>query len=124
MPPRSGSASRSTTPSSWGLPAIEERVTALAEQLRELLAGVPGVRVHDQGRRRCGIVTFTMDGVPAQTVHEALARQGINVSVSLVDYARLDLSARDLPDLVRASVHYYNTEEELDRLVSALPNRP
>ena len=65
-----------------------------------------------------------MDGVPAQTVHEALARQGINVSVSLVDYARLDLSARGLPDLVRASVHYYNTEEELDRLVSALPNRP
>lgn len=105
----------------WGLPAIELRVTELAEQLRERLVGVPGVRVHDQGRRRCGIVTFTVDGVPAQTVQEALARHGVNVSVSLVDYARLDLSARGLPDLVRASVHYYNTGEELDALISALP---
>jgi selenocysteine lyase/cysteine desulfurase len=37
-----------------------------------------------------------------------------------VDYARLDLPARGLPDLVRASVHYYNTDDELDLLVAAL----
>jgi cysteine desulfurase / selenocysteine lyase len=45
----------------------------------------------------------------------------VNVSVSLVDYARLDLVTRNLPDIVRASVHYYNTEAELDRLVDSLP---
>ena len=45
------------------------------------------------------------------------------MSVSLVDYARLDLPDRGLPDLVRASVHYYNTDDELDRLISALPAR-
>jgi len=106
----------------WGVPAIETRVTALAEQLRARLASLDGVQVHDQGQRRCGLVTFTLDGVPAQTVHEALARHRVNVSVSLVDYARLDLPARGLPDLVRASVHYYNTDEELDRLVGALPS--
>ena len=46
------------------------------------------------------------------------------MSVSLVEYARLDLSHRGLPDLVRASVHYYNTEEELARLIEALPSAP
>jgi cysteine desulfurase/selenocysteine lyase len=105
---------------SWGLEAIEERVTGLAERLRERLTHVEGVRVHDQGRRRCGIVTFTIDGVPAQKVQQQLSAHGVNVSVSLVDYARLDLPNRDLPDLVRASVHYYNTDDELDKLTNVL----
>jgi cysteine desulfurase/selenocysteine lyase len=106
---------------SWDLEAIEARITALAEDLRERLTGVAGVRVHDQGMRRCGIVSFTVDGVPAQQVQQRLHDDGVNVSVSLVDYARLDLPSRDLPDLVRASVHYYNSDDELDQLISALP---
>jgi cysteine desulfurase / selenocysteine lyase len=106
---------------SWGLDAIEARVTGLADRLRERLTAIEGVEVHDQGQRRCGIVTFTVDGVPAQGVQQRLTENDVNVSVSLVDYARLDLSSRGLPDVVRASVHYYNTENELDQLIDALP---
>jgi cysteine desulfurase / selenocysteine lyase len=105
----------------WGLDAIEARVTALADGLRELLSELPGVRVHDQGSRRCGIVTFGIDGVSAQDIQHRLHTHGVNVSVSLVDYARFDLPHRGLGDVVRASVHYYNTEHELDRLLNALP---
>ena len=105
----------------WGLEAIEARVTTLADALRDRLTAQPGVRVHDQGDRRCGIVTFTVEGVQAQHVQQQASANGVNVSVSLVDHARLDLPARGLPDLVRASVHYYNTEDELDRLIAALP---
>jgi cysteine desulfurase / selenocysteine lyase len=106
---------------SWGLDAIEARVTSLASRLRERLQATDGVHVHDQGQRRCGIVTFTVEGVPAQQVQRRLSEQGVNTSVSLVDYARLDLPRRNLPDLVRASVHYYNTDDELNLLVEALP---
>jgi len=106
---------------SWGLDAIETRVTALAESLRERLAALDGVHVHDQGQRRCAIVTFTVDGVPAQAVQRRLAASGVNTSVSVASSARLDLPRRGLSELVRASVHYYNTDEELDRLVDALP---
>ncbi|MFB4279695.1 aminotransferase class V-fold PLP-dependent enzyme [Nonomuraea sp. MTCD27] len=105
---------------SWGTAAIEERVGLLGRRLRELLSQVPGVRVHDQGTRRCGIVTFTVDGVPAAEVHDRLAKADINTSVSLPEYARYDLAARGLPALVRASVHYYNTDAELERLAEAV----
>ena len=53
--------------------------------------------VHDRGERRCGIVTFTVDGLPAQQGQQRLADSRVNVSVSLVDYARLDLPDRNLP---------------------------
>jgi cysteine desulfurase/selenocysteine lyase len=105
---------------SWGLDAIETRVTSLASSLRQRLEAIGGVQVHDQGQRRCGIVTFTVDGSSSQDVQRHLAARGINTSVSLADNARLDLPPRGLPDLVRASAHYYNTFDELDRLCAAL----
>jgi cysteine desulfurase / selenocysteine lyase len=108
---------------SWGLDAVENRVRALAEALRERLRALDGVRVHDQGQRLCGIVTFTLDGVSAQHVQRRLAASGVNTSVSSANSALLDLPRRGLTDVVRASVHYYNTEDELDRLVQALPAR-
>jgi cysteine desulfurase / selenocysteine lyase len=106
---------------SWGLEPIAARVSALAESLRERLRDTRGVTVRDQGLRRCGIVTFTVDGIPAREVQRQLAARGVNTSVSLAEYARFDLPERGLPDLVRASVHYYNIEAELDRLINALP---
>ena len=99
-----------------GLPDIEARVGQLAASLRVELAALPGVTVHDRGSRRCGIVTFTVDGTGAATIARQLSAAGINVSVSRAASAQFDLPPRGLGELVRASVHYYNTEEELDRL--------
>ncbi|MFI7040948.1 aminotransferase class V-fold PLP-dependent enzyme [Microbispora rosea] len=107
---------------SLGLDAIEERVTGLAETLRGRLAAIPGVTVHDRGGRRCGIVTFTVDGHDSGDVAARLSAAKVNVSVSAASSARWDFEARALPPLVRSSVHYYNTEEELDRLCEALPS--
>lgn len=106
---------------SWGVDAIETRVVGLAEHLRDELRQAPGVHVHDLGVRRCGIVTFTVAGVPAAQVQQHLAERRINVSVTRAGNAQWDLRQRALPDLVRASVHYYNTEEEVGRLIESLP---
>jgi cysteine desulfurase / selenocysteine lyase len=105
-----------------GLDAIEQRVTELADSLRGRLGDLPGVLVHDQGQRRCGIVTFTIDGHDPHRIADQLHAQRINVSVSIADYARWDLEPRGLDAVVRASVHYYNTHDELDQLCNALPS--
>jgi cysteine desulfurase / selenocysteine lyase len=103
-----------------GIDAIWDRVHALGERLRELLAEVDGVTVHDPGALRCGIVTFSVAGTPAEQVKEALARERINVTVSATQSAVIDALERGLPDLVRASVHYFNTDEELERAVDCV----
>jgi selenocysteine lyase/cysteine desulfurase len=104
----------------WGLPAIRDRIYELANDLRGRLADLPGVRVHDIGAEKCGIVTFTVAGMPPQQVKEMLARQAVNVSVTRAPSTRLDMEERGLDELVRASVHYYNTADELLAFQDAL----
>jgi len=104
----------------WGLEAIEARVGSLAERLRTGLAATPAVTVHDPGPRRCGIVTFSVSGLVPGAVEAALRSRRINVSVSDVAYHRLGLESRGLGSVVRASVHYYNTEDEVETLVEAV----
>ncbi len=104
----------------WGLEAVWERNQSLAETLRTRLRTLPGVTVHDLGRVRCGIVTFSTESREAAAVKETLREQGINVSVASPSWALLDSTARRLPDMVRASVHYYNTEDEIKRFCTSL----
>jgi len=108
----------------WGVDAIWERVAALGEGLRARLGDVEGVTLRDLGAVRCGIVTFTVDGVGADELKDRLARERINVTVSPRSATLLDSEERGLPDLIRASVHYYNTDEELDRLVRVTASQP
>jgi cysteine desulfurase/selenocysteine lyase len=103
-----------------GLGAIETRVKGLAAHLRSALADVKGIVVEDIGREKCGITSFIVEGHQAGAVKQALARQKINVSVSSASSTLLDMNARGLSQVVRASVHYYNTEDEIARFAEAV----
>src|SRR2546421_383315 len=84
------------------------------------LDALPGVTVRDLGAERCGIVTFTVDGREPEAIQRALARHDINVTTSSPAGTRLDMEARGLAGVVRASVHYYNSEEEIARFCETL----
>ena len=103
-----------------GAEAIAARIESLATSLRAQLVEIPGLTLHDEGVEQCGIVTFTIAGVDEYELAARLRTEGINISVSTIDFARYDFEARDLTAVNRASVHYYNTEEELARFVDAL----
>lgn len=104
----------------WGLDAIYARVQDLADALRAGLREIPGVTVTDIGVEQCGIVTFVADGCPADELQRVLAQQAINVTTSSTSSTRFDMEARGLSLIVRASVHYYNDEAEVERFCAAV----
>jgi selenocysteine lyase/cysteine desulfurase len=99
----------------WEVDTTWRRIKTLAYKLRTQLSPLPGVIVRDRGVTQCGIVTFSVeDKNPDEIVH-TLSKQNINVSVTRRSSTLLDMDARGLESLVRASVHYYNSEEEVER---------
>ncbi|GAB3835172.1 aminotransferase class V-fold PLP-dependent enzyme [Dactylosporangium cerinum] len=103
-----------------GIDAVARRSPALAGTLRQELAGIPGIRVLDRGRQLGAIVTFTVDGWQPQPFKAALDAQGINSALSLREFAQFDFTDKAVDWCLRLSPHYYNTEEELGRVVAAV----
>lgn len=103
-----------------GLGAIQERNRMLADQLREELDRIDGVRVMDLGRRRCAIVTVAIDGWDAASLVRDLREEAINTSAVDRGSAVLDFDDKGVESVLRLSPHYFNTTEELDRAVEAV----
>ena len=106
-----------------GLDNIWDRVRGLGAYLREALGSLQGVTVQDRGAELCGIVTFTREGEASEAIRKRLLASRINVTTSTISSSRLDPRWRETGTVVRASVHYYNTEDEIDRFCRVLMER-
>ncbi len=105
---------------SWGLEAIRARVDRLANDIRARLEALPGVAVHDLGRVKSGIVGFTVGDLDPMAVKARLAEDGINITTSGRASTRIDMERRGLSLINRLGVHYYNSDEEVDRFIEAI----
>ncbi len=105
---------------SLGGDAIRARNLALAGRLRGELAAMPDIDLHDLGAEQCAIVSFSHARIAARDLVDTLRSRGINISASSSSSTLLDATARNLPDLMRASPHYYNTEDEIDTFIGQL----
>ncbi len=105
---------------SIGVDRIWQRVQHLAGFLRMQLERIEGITVYDRGDQQCGIVTFSVAGMDSSSVKNALAEMHINVSVGHAISTPVYMNKNYLSSIVRASVHYYNTEEEILLMAGAL----
>lgn len=101
---------------SLGMDAIRQRIRELSGQLRDQLAAVPGVAIHDLGTEKSGLVSFTVAGIAPQTIRSKLAEKRITIAANGIPYTPLDMTARGLNEIARASVSYLNTTDDIDRL--------
>lgn len=99
---------------------VEAAIRDRAASLRTGLGTIPGVRLHDIGTDLGGIVTFTIGNHDPYAVQAALAQADVTVSVSVKTSTQLDMSARGLDAVVRASPHYFVSPEQIDQAVSAV----
>ncbi|MFD7093549.1 aminotransferase class V-fold PLP-dependent enzyme [Streptomyces xanthophaeus] len=104
----------------WGIGRTYGRTRSLAAGLREDLAGMRGVVLHDRGRERCGTIALAFEGRGAFEVRGALKDAGINTWVCRENAACVDMQERGLSTLLRVSPHYYNSEQELERFCNVL----
>ena len=97
-----------------GFEAIEKQEQKLTALLMEGLAKLPYIKVYGSKdpRKHCGIVTFTMDGVHPHDLSSVLnddkvcIRAGHHCAQPLMQFIGAGSTAR-------ASVYFYNTEEEV-----------
>jgi selenocysteine lyase/cysteine desulfurase len=92
-----------------GLPRVRERIAALTEHLVEALKRKRHEILSPRERpgERSAIVTFRHPGLEARAVHKQLSDAGVVISIR--------------EGALRASLHFYNTLDEVERLISALP---
>ena len=103
-----------------GIKNIEERIQYLGEYCRTAFAALPSVTIHDQGQRKGGIVMFSVENMSPREVKSYLNRHGVNIWVSSGPGSLVDFQKRGIDMLARASLHYFNTEQEIDRVVELL----
>lgn len=97
---------------------------ALASACRTRLARIPGISLHDLGDVRVGpqsgIVAFNLRGHDAMALKNKLAQQRIYIGANGVPYTPLDMQARGLHSIARASFSYLNTVDDVEKLTRAL----
>lgn len=100
--------------------AAMKRTIEMGAYLRQKLAEKSSVNIADPEGPLAAIVTFEMQGRDPVEVKAKLAEQNIAVNVASVVHTRLDLEARGIESLLRASPQYYTLHDEIDRFVDAI----
>ena len=104
-----------------GFEAIRQQEEKLTKRLMEGLAKMPYIKVYGakDPSKHCGIVTFTMEGVHPHDMSSVLnddhvcIRAGHHCAQPLMQFIGAGSTSR-------ASVYFYNTEEEVDRFLEKL----
>lgn len=106
--------------SQLGMAEVEKQERILTGYALEQLSRIPGLHVIGPGiEEKGGVLSFYLDGIHAHDVAQILDNDGIAVRAG--HHCAQPLHTKfNLPATSRASVYFYNTPEEIDRLVEGI----
>ena len=102
-----------------GLPNIAKYEHDLAEYATERLVRIPGLRLIGTAREKVGVLSFVLANRQTEEVGRMLDQEGIAVRAGH-HCAQPSLRRFGVESTVRPSLAFYNTPEEIDRLVDAV----
>ncbi len=104
-----------------GFAAMQQRELELTRRAMEGMRQIPHVHIlgSDQPEEHHGIITFTVDGVHPHDIGQILAADGVNIRAGH-HCAQPLLAYLGHPSTARASIAFYNTEGEIDRLLASV----
>jgi selenocysteine lyase/cysteine desulfurase len=104
-----------------GKPRIEARIRALSGYFRSKAAEIPGVKLYTSNdpRLSCAMTSLSLDKVPSTRLREYL-RQRFDVYTAERTVGIKYPADPHGVDGIRVSTHYYNTFEQVDRVLTGL----
>ncbi len=102
-----------------GFEAIVPHEAALLEYGTARLEEVPGLRLVGTARRKCGVLSFVMDGLHPHDIGTIVDREGVAIRTGH-HCAQPVMDRFGIPATARASLAMYNTTQDLDALAMAL----
>ena len=103
-----------------GITEIELYNQQLMKMFRSDMEQVPGLQLHDKGSRLSNILTFTSTKRSLEETARLLREHQVYFSMSFRDFALIDFTKKDLDGVIRFSPHYFNTSEELEKIIAIL----
>lgn len=102
-----------------GMDRIAAYEHELLEYATERLSQLPGLHIVGTAPNKAAVVSFTLDGIHPHDIGTILDTEGVAIrtghhcAMPVMDFFKI-------PATARASMSFYNTREEIDRLVAAL----
>lgn len=104
---------------SLGMEHIEQRENDLVEYAVEKLSEIDGLKIVGNAENRASVVSFVFDHIHASDLGTILDKQGVAIRTGH-HCAQPILRRFSVPATSRASVAFYNNENDIDRLVDGI----
>ncbi len=105
--------------SSIGMEAISEREAELVEYATQRLSGIEGLTIVGTSDKKASVISFLLDGIHPTDAGTILDKEGIAVRTGH-HCAQPVMDHFKIPGTLRASISFYNNEEDIDRLVEGI----
>jgi len=102
-----------------GMETVRSFEDELLEHGTRVLSEVKGLRLIGTAREKAGVLSFTLDGIHPHDVGTILDQEGIAIRTGH-HCAQPVMDRFGIPATARASLAFYNTKEEIDRLAAGL----
>jgi len=104
-----------------GMEKIENRINLLSTHFIKNLNAVDGIIVGEHSHIASGIVTISSNQMSAKYIYDQLMDNNVVCKFINTVGGAWDAVARDRGDVVRLSLHYFNTTDECDTVCGLLP---